>query len=183
VNYFEMHVNDYQRKTAHLSLVEHGAYFLMLQANYASERPLPSDKKVLYRLLRAESKQEKAAIDSVVRQFWVQTEEGLINRRASEKIVEYREWVEKQRANGKRRGKPNESHGSATGQPSLSDGTAKGGDSDLDLRLPTRRPTHTHDSEGAPSGSPRVRAESKSGWKPPTEAELTGEAFEAKPHA
>ena len=166
MNYFELYMSDYQRKTAHLSLSEHGAYLLMLQANYSSEHPIPSDKKVLYRLLRAASKQEKSAIDSVVRQFWKETPEGLVNARASVAIVEYRQWVEKQRENGKRRGKPNDSHRSANGQPSLSDGQAKGGDStsDLDLRLPTSHP-HTKVAPATAGGEEGV-GESAKGSEP-----------------
>jgi uncharacterized protein YdaU (DUF1376 family) len=162
MNYFEWHISDYQRKTAHLSLAEHGAYSLMLQANYASERPLPGDKKVLYRLLRAESKQEKAAIDSVMRQFWDNTPEGLVNRRAATAIEEYRQWVEQQRANGRRGGKRNGSHGPADAKPSLSDGQAKPGDSylDLDLRPPTKT-THTKPAEASLGNGPEGVGERK----------------------
>lgn len=143
MNYFEFYISDYQRKTAHLSLSEHGAYNLMMQIFYASERELPLEKKVLYKLLRADTVSEKRAVDSVLEQFWEQGSMGYFNRRAQQVLDEYRTWVEKQRANGKRRGKPNDSDRSANGQPSLSDGTAKGGDStsDLDLRPPTKPPT------------------------------------------
>lgn len=182
MNYFDLHISDYQRKTAHLSLAEHGAYFLMLQATYASERPLSTDKKVLYRLLRAESKQEKAAIDSVVRQFWDTTPDGLINKRATEKIVEYRTWVEQQRANAKRRGKPNDSHGSANGQPPLSDGTAKGGDSDLRLRL--RPPTpHSKPAEASLGNGPPEGVGERKRFRTWQEIQAEEDARSGSPHA
>jgi uncharacterized protein YdaU (DUF1376 family) len=115
VNYFELHIVDYQRKTAHLTLAEHGAYSLMLQTFYATERPLPADRKVLHRLLRADSSMERQAIDSIVAQFWIQTDEGLTNKRAQEVLQKYNRWVSQQKANGSKGGRPKETHGLSNG--------------------------------------------------------------------
>ena len=68
MNYFRFHIGDYTKKTEHLSITEHGVYMLMMKAFYGSERPLPTGAK-LYRLLRAETKVERAAVDSVVAEF------------------------------------------------------------------------------------------------------------------
>jgi uncharacterized protein YdaU (DUF1376 family) len=103
VNYYEHHIGDYQKKTAHLSLLEHGAYFLMMQVFYATEKPLPTGK-VLYRMLRATSKAERDAIDVIVSQFWHKTAAGLVNGRASRELAGYHEFIEKQRAAGKASG-------------------------------------------------------------------------------
>jgi uncharacterized protein YdaU (DUF1376 family) len=124
VNYYEFHIGDYQRKTAHLSLAEHGAYSLMLQTFYATERPLPADRKVLYRLLRADSATERKAVDAVIVQFWQSTAIGLTNSRAAEVLDEYKRWVAKQKANGSRGGRPPKTEG-------LSQEKANGGDSHL----------------------------------------------------
>lgn len=72
MNFYKHFIGDYQRDTAHLSLTEHGAYRLMLDAFYGTARPLPGDKKALYRLIRAETDAEKRAVDSVALQFWQQ---------------------------------------------------------------------------------------------------------------
>jgi uncharacterized protein YdaU (DUF1376 family) len=72
MNFYKHFVGDYQRSTAHLSIVEHGAYRLMLDQFYGTGKPLPVEKKALYRLLRAESGAEKKAIDAVSLQFWRQ---------------------------------------------------------------------------------------------------------------
>lgn len=85
LNFYKLYIGDYQRDTAHLSLVEHGAYMLMLQHYYATEKPLPTGK-ALYRMLRAESKIERDAIDWIVAQFWTNTPDGLINGRALEEM-------------------------------------------------------------------------------------------------
>lgn len=100
MNFYEHHIGDYQKKTAHLSLLEHGAYFLMMQAFYATEKPLPTGK-VLYRMLRAASKPERAAIDSIVSQFWQKTAHGLVNSRGNRELAAYRAFLDKQSANGK----------------------------------------------------------------------------------
>ncbi len=86
MNFYKHYIGDYQRDTGHLSLTEHGAYRLMLDIFYATARPLPKDKKTLYRLLRAASRSEREAIDSVTEQFWRAEEDGLVNHRATLEI-------------------------------------------------------------------------------------------------
>lgn len=86
MNFFKLYIGDYQRDTAHLSVTEHGAYLLMLQHYYATERPLPIGK-ALHRMLRAQDKAERDAIDAVVAQFWSETDEGLVNGRADVEIT------------------------------------------------------------------------------------------------
>lgn len=86
MNFFKLYIGDYQRDTAHLSIAEHGAYVLMLQHYYATEKPLPKGK-ALHRMLRAQDKRERDAIDTIAREFWTETEEGLVNERADEEIT------------------------------------------------------------------------------------------------
>jgi uncharacterized protein YdaU (DUF1376 family) len=86
VNFYKHYIGDYQRDTGHLSVTEHGAYRLMLDVYYATEKPLPLDRKALYRLLRAESAADRSAIDSIASQFWAHTPAGLINARADAEI-------------------------------------------------------------------------------------------------
>ncbi len=86
MNFFKLYIGDYQRDTAHLSVTEHGAFLLMLQHYYATEKPLPTGK-ALHRMLRAQDKAERDAIDVVVSQFWTETEAGLINGRADKEIA------------------------------------------------------------------------------------------------
>lgn len=86
MNFFKLYIGDYQRDTAHLSITEHGAYLLMLQHYYATEKPLPSGK-ALHRMLRAQDKAERDAIDSVAGQFWTTTPGGLVNSRADDELT------------------------------------------------------------------------------------------------
>ena len=84
MNFYKHYIGDYQRDTGHLTLTEHGAYRLMLDAYYATGRPLPGQRKALYRLLRADSTSERRAIDAVASQFWETTDGGLVNRLVGE---------------------------------------------------------------------------------------------------
>ena len=59
----------------------------MLDAFYATGKPLPADKRALYRLVRAGSRQDRLAVDSVAAQFWETADGGLVNRRACVEIA------------------------------------------------------------------------------------------------
>ncbi|TQK00158.1 YdaU family protein [Herbaspirillum sp. SJZ107] len=70
MNFYKHFLGDYNRATGHLTLVEHGAFRLMLDHFYGAGRPLPGNRKSLYRLLRAESEAERRAVDAIAVQFW-----------------------------------------------------------------------------------------------------------------
>ena len=82
MNFYKRFIGDYQRDTGHLSMAEHGAYTLMLDVHYATEKPLPRDRKALYRLLRAIEEGEETAIDRILDQFWMETDDGWVNPKA-----------------------------------------------------------------------------------------------------
>lgn len=79
-------INSYQKETGHLNLMEHGAYRLMLDAYYATEKPLPPNREKLFRLVRAFTQAEKNAVNSIVAQFWEMVDGGLVNRFAAEQL-------------------------------------------------------------------------------------------------
>lgn len=77
MNFYKHFIGDYSRDTGDLSILEHGAYRLMLDHFYGTSRPLPNDKKALYRMLRAETTAEKKAVDDVSFRFWRPLPENL----------------------------------------------------------------------------------------------------------
>jgi uncharacterized protein YdaU (DUF1376 family) len=79
VNFVKLYMGDYLRDTGTLTLAQHGAYMLMLLEFYATERPLPTGRD-LHRLLRADSKAERDAIDFVAGKFWQQQAKRKPNR-------------------------------------------------------------------------------------------------------
>jgi len=89
-SWYPRYARDYAEKTAHLSLAEHGAYTLLLDhymtfggaiaIAIANGMPEPS---VCYRICRAQTDQERAAVDSVVSQYFTLEDDGCLhNKRA-----------------------------------------------------------------------------------------------------
>lgn len=102
MNYYRRYVGDYLRDTADLSMAEHGAYTLLLDYYYADERPIPKEKRTIYRMLRALDAAEQRAVDVVLEKFFTLTDEGYRNARADKEI-----GVSQQaRNNGKKGGRP-----------------------------------------------------------------------------
>jgi uncharacterized protein YdaU (DUF1376 family) len=79
---------DYERKTSHLTMLEDGAYRRMLDHYYATGIALPLNADHLYRICRAFSDEERNAIDSVLKQYFVRKRDGYHNNRADEEIAE-----------------------------------------------------------------------------------------------
>lgn len=131
MNFFKLYIGDYQRDTGTLTLAEHGAYVLMLQHLYATEKPLPTGRE-LHRLLRAENKAERDAIDNVACRFWRLADDGLVNDRALEEIKKREHQATVNREIGKRGGRPKKSET----QPN---GNRMGFDSE-----PNDNPNHSH---------------------------------------
>lgn len=124
-NWYPFYVGDYIRKTAHLSLLEHGAYRFLLDHYYATGNPITADKTKLYRICRARTPSERRAVDLVVGEFFVKivsptTTESVIenvsllqNKRCDREIDKVLKYKESQSAKAKLR----HSHGTATAQP------------------------------------------------------------------
>lgn len=85
-------------------MLEHGAYTLLLDRYYATERPIAHDDA--YRVCRARSKEERAAVDSVLGEFFLLTEGLLHNKRADEEIGRASHQREVNQEIGKRGGRP-----------------------------------------------------------------------------
>jgi uncharacterized protein YdaU (DUF1376 family) len=67
LNHYPHHLGDYAKDTLGLSMMEHGAYRLLLDAYYASEEA-PA-KEDVYAIARAGNAAERKAVDKVLRKF------------------------------------------------------------------------------------------------------------------
>lgn len=68
----QIHIKDivkHTTETVHLSMLEHGAYNLLLDRYYTTEQPIP--KNQAYRIARAYSQKEREAVDTVLREFFI----------------------------------------------------------------------------------------------------------------
>ncbi|QIY81487.1 YdaU family protein [Chromobacterium violaceum] len=104
MNYYERHLGDYAKDTAHLSILEHGVYSLLLDRYYGTEQGIPADQA--YRVSRARSDDEKAAVDVVLAEFFELVDGIWINRRAEEEITKAQTKIKAAKENGKKGGRP-----------------------------------------------------------------------------
>lgn len=103
MNYYEHHIGDYARATAHLSMLEDCAYTRLLRWYYADERPIPADIKVVCRVLRATTKPERDAVQTVLSEFFVLEDDGYHQKRADDEIARYQEKQRKAKASANAR--------------------------------------------------------------------------------
>ena len=104
MNYYKRHLGDYAKDAGHLSLLEHGVYTLLLDRLYGSEKPIPAAD--VYRVIRATSKPEREAADSVLREFFSLADEGWTHPRVAEELLRASEAADKNRENGQKGGRP-----------------------------------------------------------------------------
>lgn len=98
MNYYEHHLGDYMRDTAHLSMVEDCAYRRLLDAYYIREKPLPADLNECCKLARAATKIERNAVAYVLREFFKPDDDGQHQRRADTEIARFQDKQRKAKA-------------------------------------------------------------------------------------
>lgn len=164
MNYYERHIGDYAKDTAHLSLLEHGAYTVLMDRYYATETPIPEAQK--YRVARASTAAERAAVDVVLAEFFQLTEDGWRQKRCDVVIEKHHAFIEKQRANGRASAaKRSANDGSTTVQPPLNSGYNQ---TQATRQPPTSHfplPTSQKEREGA-DAPPRRRSPRRSSRVP-----------------
>lgn len=89
MNYYSHHIGDYTTDTAHLSLLEDGAYRRLMDRYYTTEAPLPADDS-LFRLLRARSPDEQDAVRVVLAEFFDLTDAGWAHKRCDAEIEAFK---------------------------------------------------------------------------------------------
>ncbi|MFA6046501.1 MAG: DUF1376 domain-containing protein [Phycisphaerales bacterium] len=95
-SYYQRYPGDYLRDTIHLSLVEHGAYTILLDAYYSNGVPFPSDLTKFVKA-RARNKSEKDALLSVADEFFPVSDDGLRhNARADRELSKRKAYTHAQ---------------------------------------------------------------------------------------
>lgn len=87
MNYYAFHVGDYSSATRHLSMLEHGAYRLLLDVYYTRECPFPPALRDVCRLVAARGRQEEQAVRSVLEEFFTLTDDGWRHERCDAEIA------------------------------------------------------------------------------------------------
>lgn len=106
MNYYEHHIGDYDVDTAHLSWLEDMAYTRLLRLYYRKESPIPADIADACRLIRASTKEQKQAVESVLQEFFTLGVDGWHQKRCDADVGRYQKKAEHNRAVGKLGGRP-----------------------------------------------------------------------------
>jgi uncharacterized protein YdaU (DUF1376 family) len=123
MNWYARYHGDYMKDTSHLSLAEHGAYTVLLDHYYGTEKPLPDDHIALCRICRAFDDHERKAVQSVMDQFFPPSGEGTRrNKRADAEIAKTTAISQKRSVAGVK-GAANKWDGKCHGKPIANDTT------------------------------------------------------------
>ena len=106
MNYYKRHIGDYAAATRHLSMLEHGAYTMLLDSYYTSEQPLPVDVKQAARKAGARSKDDVAAVEVVLSEFFTLSADGWRHARCDAEIAVYQAKAGTNKVVGKLGGRP-----------------------------------------------------------------------------
>jgi uncharacterized protein YdaU (DUF1376 family) len=122
VNFYKHFIGDYARDTAHLSMLEHAAYRLLLDHYYATERKLPMPAQC-ERICRASTEEEKLAVRTVLAQFF----KNGVNERAEEELKKIKDYGDAQamRAHMRWQSKGNASHSHSHSNSNSKDSVGK----------------------------------------------------------
>ena len=89
MNYYERHIGDYLKDTAHLSLLEHGVYTRLMDVYYTRECAIPALD--VARLVGARSKDEKEALQAVLSEFFQLTDGAHAQDRCDREIARFKD--------------------------------------------------------------------------------------------
>ena len=95
--YIKFYVSDYLADAGHLSVIEHGAYLLLVMSYWQRQRPLPDDDRKLARFARA-TPEQWSVLRPVLEEFFVIDQGTWSHRRIDSEIRSYGE----KRTNAKR---------------------------------------------------------------------------------
>jgi uncharacterized protein YdaU (DUF1376 family) len=121
--WYSFYPADYSRDTGHLTMVEHGAYRLLMDHYYSTGEPLPTDVDRLLRLCRASAPAEQAAVRFVLDEFFCLGDDGYHHVRIDTELVKAAEKAGKCSAAGtasaakRQREAQHKSNGRSTEQP------------------------------------------------------------------
>lgn len=116
MHYYQFHIGDYISHTIHLSLEEDLAYRRLLDMYYDTESPIPNNIPLVSRKLRMSADVVKTVLD----EFFELSDEGYRNFRADNEISDYRKFIDKQKVNGSKGGRPKKSQRKPTANPDQS---------------------------------------------------------------
>lgn len=113
MNFYKHYLGDYSRDTADLSLLEHGAYRVLLDHYYAQRGDVPADLQKLFLVCKARNAAERKAVTEIADRFFAVNGDGRRhNRRADEEIQKHAGQAESNRLVAEERERKRKERGS-----------------------------------------------------------------------
>ncbi len=173
LNYYEHHLGDYAEATAHLSFVEDAAYARCIRKYYATETALPADLRAVQRLIGARTDEERQAVETILKEFFVLEADGWHNKRCDLEISRYRDKQAKARRSADARWDAHRTQCELDAKASTSDANASKTDAKAMLSS-LQSPVSIHQSKESkkedpqtPSDADQVFEHWKAVWKHP----------------
>jgi uncharacterized protein YdaU (DUF1376 family) len=93
--FFRLFIDDYLRDAEELSLLQHGAYLRLMLWYYGRAKAIPNDLPRVYARCGAASREEKAAVESVLADFFALEEGVWTHKRIDEEL---KHWTQRSAA-------------------------------------------------------------------------------------
>ncbi len=161
MNYYERHIGDYLKDTAHLSLLEHGVYTRLMDVYYTREGAIPAAE--VARLVGARSKDEREALQAVLGEFFQLADGAHTQARCDREIARFKDKQAKAKRSADARWAKPEAHteGNADASPDAMRTHSEG-------NAPRARPqspdTSNQDTPIAPKGASKAPAVGLKAW-------------------
>jgi uncharacterized protein YdaU (DUF1376 family) len=101
MHYYQFHIGDFIKDSAHLSLDEEAIYRRLIDHYYTTERPIELDIKSVSRAIRARGRED--LIEIILSEFFVKTAKGFKQKRIDAEIKKYKEKSKKASKSAKAR--------------------------------------------------------------------------------
>lgn len=105
MDHYPRYPGDYIRDTLTLTMAEDGAYSRLMDLYYATEKPIKKGPD-LYPALRCRTRQERDAVDTILRCFFQYKNGYYYHLRIEEEIKKFQNIRERNKKNGKSGGRP-----------------------------------------------------------------------------
>lgn len=101
LRWYAHEMEAYEKKTRGLTMIQHGAYRLLLDEYYSTGKPLPADISQLHRVCRAVEAVEKEAVEYVLHRFFTKRGEVFRHHRADQELRAARKLIQTKSKAGK----------------------------------------------------------------------------------
>lgn len=90
MKHYPHHIADFDRATRHLTRIERSVYRDLMDLYYDTEKELPADTSRVCELVLARSNEESTAVERVLNEFFILTENGWFNSRCDFEIQRFK---------------------------------------------------------------------------------------------